>query len=170
MLYIKTYNSPLGIIYMKSDGEYLTELSFKVEKENDYINKDLKIFKETSKWLDLYFSGKEPKFRPKYKIQNLTPFRKKVINIINEIPYGKTITYGDIAKKIDNNKKLSAQAVGQAVGFNPICIIIPCHRVVGKNNNLTGYKYGISKKIKLLELENHNIEKFKIPKKEVSNE
>ena len=94
----------------------------------------------------------------------------KVINIINEIPYGKTITYGDIAKKIDNNKKLSAQAVGQAVGFNPICIIIPCHRVVGKNNNLTGYKYGISKKIKLLELENHNIEKFKIPKKEVSNE
>lgn len=130
--------------------------------------KDLKIFEETEKWLDIYFNGTKPDFTPKYKIENITPFRQLVINIMNKIPYGKVITYNDIAKeiaKIKNIKKMSAQAVGNAVGWNPICIIIPCHRVVGSNNNLTGYGGGIKNKIKLLELEKNDMNKFIIPKR-----
>ena len=114
------------------------------------------IFDETKKWLDIYFSGKNPDFTPKYKIENLTPFRKQVIGIMNEIPYGKTITYNDIAKEIAKSKgieRMSAQAVGGAVGWNPICIIIPCHRVIGSDGSLTGYGGGINNKIKLLEIE-----------------
>ena len=104
----------------------------------------------------------------KYKIENLTPFRKMVIDIMNKIPYGKVVTYNDIAKEIAKIKglnKMSAQAVGGAVGWNPICIIIPCHRVVGSNGSLTGYGGGIKNKIKLLELEKNDMTKFIIPTK-----
>ena len=86
----------------------------------------------------MYFKGKNPNFTPKLKVENLTPFRKQVIDIMNKIPYGKVTTYNDIAKEIAKKnkiKKMSAQAVGGAVGWDPICIIIPCHRVVGANNN-----------------------------------
>lgn len=126
------------------------------------------IFDKTSKWLDIYFSGQEPDFTPEYKIENLTPFRKQVIDIMNKIPYGKTITYNDIAKEIAKSKgieKMSAQAVGGAVGWNPICIIIPCHRVVGTNGSLVGYGGGINNKIKLLEIEKNDMNKFTVPKK-----
>ncbi len=126
------------------------------------------IFDKTIKWLDIYFSGQEPDFTPEYKIENLTPFRKQVIDIMNKIPYGKTITYNDIAKKIAKSKgieKMSAQAVGGAVGWNPICIIIPCHRVVGTNGSLVGYGGGINNKIKLLEIEKNDMNKFTVPKK-----
>lgn len=108
----------------------------------------MNIFDEVTRWLDIYFSGKNPDFIPKYKIQNLTPFRKLVIDSMIKIPYGETITYNDIAKTIARKKgikKMSAQAVGGTVGWNPICIIIPCHRVVGSNDNLTGYGGGIQK-------------------------
>ena len=118
--------------------------------------KDLLIFKETSKWLDIYFNGNVPDFTPKYKIENLTPFRKDVIDIMNEIPFGKTLTYNDIAKTIAKKRgieRMSSQAVGGAVGWNPICIIIPCHRVVGTNGSLTGYGGGIKNKVALLTLE-----------------
>lgn len=173
MNYKKTYISPLGIIYMRSDGEYLTGLWFEKSRDDlkhqgDFEEKDLSIFNETSKWLDIYFSGKEPGFTPKYKIENLTPFRKMVIDIMNKIPYGKVVTYNDIAKeiaKIKDLNKMSAQAVGGAVGWNPICIIIPCHRVVGSNGSLTGYGGGIKNKIKLLELEKNDMTKFIIPTK-----
>ena len=114
------------------------------------------IFEETKKWLDIYFNGENPTFIPKYKINNLTDFRKEVIDIINTIEYGKLLTYGDISKIIAKNrkiKKMASQAVGGAVGSNPICIIIPCHRVVGKNGKLTGYGGGINNKIELLKLE-----------------
>ena len=170
-MYKSVYKSPIGTINMRSDGEYLTGLWFphsRDEKKHDfeYEQKDLKIFDETKKWLDIYFSGKNPDFLPKYKLENLTPFRKQVIDILLKIPYGTTITYNDIAKEIAKNKgihKMSAQAVGGAVGWNPICIIIPCHRVVGKNGSLTGYGGGIRKKIMLLDFENVDMKDFILP-------
>lgn len=100
-------------------------------------------------------------------MDNQTEFRKEVIDIMLTTPYGKTITYGEIANKIAKKhkiEKMSSQAVGNAVGWNPICIIIPCHRVVGKNNSLTGYGGGINNKIYLLKNENIDIEKFSMPK------
>lgn len=170
MMYKKTYNSSLGTIYMRSDGEYLTGLWFENSRDSskhigDFEEKDLPIFEETSKWLDIYFSGTNHNFVSKYKIENLTPFRKLVIDIMNKIPYGQVITYNDIAKEIaqlKGIKKMSAQAVGGAVGWNPICIIIPCHRVVGTNGSLTGYGGGIQNKVKLLELEKNDMSKFTI--------
>ena len=126
------------------------------------------IFKETSKWLDIYFSGKDPDFTPKYKINNLTQFRKEVIDIMNTIPFGEVLTYNDIAEIIAKHRKINkmyAQAVGGAVGWNPICIIIPCHRVVGTNGSLTGYGGGINNKVSLLRLEGNNMDKYFVPKK-----
>lgn len=114
------------------------------------------ILKETSHWLDIYFSGHQPDFNPDYKIENLTPFQEEVIEILTKIPFGKTISYGEIASKIAHNRNIpnmSAQAVGNAVGWNPICIIIPCHRVIGSNGNLIGYGGGIQNKEALLRLE-----------------
>ena len=173
MKYRNTYNSKLGLIYLESDGKYLTGLWFDSSKDSlkhqdNYLIKDLPIFKETKKWLDLYFSSKIPDFTPKYKLENLTPFRKMVTDIMLKIPYGEVITYGDIAKEIAKKrglKKMSSQAVGQAVGHNPICLIIPCHRVIGQNYNLTGYGGGIENKVKLLEIENHDLSKFTIPQR-----
>lgn len=174
MKYIKKYQTPpeFSDMFMSSDGIYLTGLWFEnssdQEKHQDtYQEEDLEIFRETSLWLDIYLSGKQPDFIPKYKIENLTPFREKVINIMNKIPYGKTITYNDIAKEIAKEKglkKMSAQAVGGAVGWNPICLIIPCHRVIGANNNITGYGGGINNKLKLLELEQKKKVNLKFPK------
>lgn len=172
MEYYTTYNSPLGRIYLYSDGEYLTGLCFDksldmLKHKSNYTEKELNIFKETSKWLDIYFSGHNPDFTPKYKINNLTPFREKVINIMCDIPYGQVITYNDIVciiAKEKGIKKMSAQAVGGAVGWNPICIIIPCHRVIGKGGNLTGYGGGIDNKIGLLKIENIDTSKFFKPK------
>ncbi len=139
---------------MNGDEESLTGLWFEGSRDTKKheINceeKELPIFKETSKWLDIYFSGKKPGFTPKYKINNLTTFRKEVADIMSNIPFGKTLTYNDIAKLIAKDRgisKMSAQAVGGAVGWNPICIIIPCHRVVGTNGSLTGYGGGIKTK------------------------
>lgn len=173
MIYRKCYKSPIENIYLKSDGEYLTGLWFESSRHSykhncEFEEKDLSIFKETCKWLDIYFSGKNPNFTPRYKIENLTKFRSQVIEIMSKIPYGKTITYNDIAEQIAKMRgieKMSAQAVGGAVGWNPICIIIPCHRVVGKNGSLTGYGGGIKNKVKLLEIEKVDINKFTIPKK-----
>lgn len=176
MMYKKSYKSPLGPIVITSDGKYLTGLWFEKTKDDNKHDKNLKekdlnIFDEVTRWLDIYFSGKNPEFIPKYKIQNLTPFRKSVIDIMIKIPYGETITYNDIAKTIARKKgikKMSAQAVGGAVGWNPICIIIPCHRVVGANGNLTGYGGGIQNKIELLKIEKINMDEFKMPKKKIN--
>ncbi len=175
MIYKCTYKTPkeFSNIIMNSDGEYLTGLWFEDSRDSSKhkINceeKNLPVFNETKKWLDLYFSGKVPDFTPKYKIENLTPFRKEVIDIMNTISYGKTLTYNDISKIIAKNreiKKMSAQAVGGAVGWNPICIIIPCHRVVGTNGSLTGYGGGIKNKVELLKLENNDMSKYFIPQK-----
>ena len=169
-MYTCTYETPkqFSNMIMSSDGEYLTGLRF--EKSRDSLKhpingeeKELPIFTETNKWLDLYFSGNIPDFTPKYKINNLTQFRKEVSDIMNSIEYGKVLTYGDISKIIAKNRgieKMSAQAVGGAVGWNPICIIIPCHRVVGKNGNLVGYGGGIKNKIELLKHEGIDMSKY----------
>ena len=175
MIYKRYYQTPDGFsnIIMNSDGKHLTGLWFEGLRDSsnhkiDCEETDLPIFQETSKWLYIYFSGKEPDFMPEYKIENLTPFRKEVIDIINSIPFGKTLTYNDISKIIAKKrgiKRMSAQAVGGAVGWNPICIIIPCHRVVGTNGNLTGYSGGIKNKVALLTLEKNDMNKFFVPKK-----
>lgn len=170
--YIKMIDSICGPINLTSDGKYLTGLWFANSADDkkfkqDYEEKDLEIFNETQKWLNIYFNGDNPNFTPPYKLDNLTQFQKMVTDIVLEIPYGEVITYKDIAMQIAKQKqisKMSAQAVGHAVGFNPICLIIPCHRVIGQNNNLTGYGGGIDNKIKLLAIEHHDIRKFKKPK------
>ena len=163
MTYDWRYTPPkeFSKILLHSDGEYLTGLHFESSKDSakyaqNSETKELPIFTETSLWLDIYFKGKEPDFTPKYKIKELTSFRKEVIDIMLQIPFGGTITYGDIAKKLAHRKglaKMSAQAVGGAVGWNPICLIIPCHRVIGTKGKLTGYGGGLRNKQSLLELE-----------------
>lgn len=175
MTYKCIYKTPEGFsnMIMNSDGEYLIGLWFEGSRDSykhkiDCEEKSLPIFRETSKWLDMYFNAKVPDFTPKYKIENLTPFRKEVIDIMNSIPFGNTLTYNDISKIIAKSrgiKKMSSQAVGGAVGWNPICIIIPCHRVVGTNGSLTGYGGGIKNKIALLTHEKNDMSKYFVPKR-----
>ncbi len=168
--YKNEYKSPLGIITICcNEDEKVVGLFFKNQKYfSDNIdgkiteNNNLKIFVTVKNWLDRYFAGKKPNIKeiPIKFIGN--DFRKSVWKILCKIPYGKTLTYGDIAKQIAKQKnitKMSAQAIGGAVGHNPISIIVPCHRVVGKNGKLTGYAAGINKKKKLLELEQVNMVK-----------
>lgn len=173
MIYKKNYQSSLGEIIINSDGENLTAVCFKDSMDyGKYIidgeEKELPIFDETIKWLNIYFQGKNPNFIPKYKRDDITPFRKLVIDEMLKIPYGQTVTYNDISKAIAKKKglkRMSAQAVGGAVGWNPICVIIPCHRVVGTQGSLTGYGGGIKNKVELLKLEGNDMSKFTIPTK-----
>lgn len=175
MTYKYVYETPgnFSNMIMNSDGEYLTGLWFENSRDSskhiiDCEEKNLEVFTETKKWLDTYFSGKKPNFTPKYKIEKLTPFRKEVIDIMNSIEYGNVVTYNDISKIIAEKrgmKRMSSQAVGGAVGWNPICIIIPCHRVVGTSGSLTGYGGGINNKIELLKLEGNDMSKYFIPKR-----
>lgn len=169
------YNSPLGGITLASDGEALTGLWFDEQKyyaetlSPEYQEKYLSIFEQTKKWLDIYFNGCVPDFTPKLNMRT-TPFRKAVWKIMLTIPYGQTITYGEIADRIAKQKgliQMSAQAVGGAVAHNSISLIIPCHRVVGTNGSLTGYAGGIDKKVKLLTMEKADMSKLFVPKKEL---
>lgn len=173
MQYITHYRSPLGGITISSDGTSLTGLWFDGQKYfvstlgADYKEKDLPIFTKTKRWLDIYFSGREPDFTPSLSL-NGSAFRMAVWQILQSIPYGQTITYGDIAKQLaaqTGKTKMSAQAVGGAVGHNPISIIVPCHRVVGTGGSLTGYAGGIDKKVQLLELEGIDTTEFTMPTK-----
>ena len=138
------------------------------EKNKVYGEKicDDKILGETKKWLDLYFSGEEPIFTPKLKLEG-TEFRRDVWKILLEIPYGETLTYKEITNKLvasGKYERMSSQAVGGAVGHNPISIIVPCHRVVGTSGSLTGYAGGLHRKVRLLELEGIDVNKFFMPK------
>ncbi len=173
MNYIYHYDSPIGKITFAGDGEKLTGLWLHGQKyfadtlKGETAEQMLPIFKETIRWLDIYFSGQAPDFTPPLLI-NTTPFRREVWEILLTIPYGQTMTYGEIAQIIAERKglvRMPAQAVGGAVGHNPISLIIPCHRVVGANGSLTGYAGGIDKKIKLLTLEKVNMTKLFVPKK-----
>lgn len=161
MNYIHHYASPLGEITLTSDGEALTGLWFGGQQHfphnltADSTEAELSVFTQNVNWLDAYFSGKEPDFMPPISLHT-TPFRRAVYDILLTIPYGHTMTYGEIANIIAEQRgiqRMSAQAVGGAVGHNPIGIIIPCHRVVGADGSLTGYAGGPDRKIKLLESE-----------------
>ncbi len=174
MEYIQHYHSPLGSITMASDGKALTGLWFDGQKyfgatlQKEKKEEELPVFRETRQWLDIYFSGKMPDFTPTLSMENGSEFRQEVWSILLTIPYGKTMTYGEIAACIAKKrglKRMAAQAVGGAVGHNPISIIVPCHRVVGTNGNLTGYAGGIDKKIELLKLEHMDMNQFYVPEK-----
>ena len=172
MTYTSHVHSPLGDITLCSDGAALTGLWFDGQKyfavtlAKEHEEKMLPVFEETDRWLDIYFQGKEPDFMPALHPVG-TEFQCAVWEILRRIPYGRTITYGEIAGQLAAQrgvKKMSAQAVGGAVGHNKISIIIPCHRVVGSNGSLTGYAGGIDKKIALLKLEKTDMTGFFVPK------
>ena len=161
MDYLGHFASPLGGITMASDGGCLTGLWFDGQKYfADTLRgvpreKDLPVFQETARWLSVYFSGKAPDFTPPLSMRT-TPFRQEVWRILLTIPFGQTMTYGDIAGRIARQKgipHMSAQAVGGAVAHNDISLIIPCHRVLGAGGSLTGYAGGTEKKAWLLSLE-----------------
>lgn len=173
MFYVKKLSFEIGDIWLASDGEALTALCFEGSKDFEKYfkggkEKNLPIFEETEKWLKIYFSGKQPDFVPKIRFENLSKFQSEVTDELMKIPFGKTVTYGEIANQLAKKhgiKKMSAQAVGRAVGANKICIIVPCHRVVGAKGNLTGYDGGIKNKIALLKVEGNDMSKFFVPAK-----
>ncbi len=161
MEYIRHISSPLGEILLSGTDQALTGLWFESQKycaatlAPPYEEKDLPVFEVTEKWLKLYFSGNEPDFTPPLSPKGTT-FQKEVWDILLTIPYGQTVTYGEIARIYARRKGLpsmSAQAAGGAVSRNPISVIIPCHRVIGSGGKLTGYAGGIGRKQKLLALE-----------------
>lgn len=168
MNYIQYFDSPLGKIILQSNGIKLTGLYFENQKNIitspgiKYHKNSIPIFIQTKKWLTIYFEGKIPDFTPELSL-NCSAFRKEVLNLLLKIPYGKTVSYGEISQKIAEHHgipRMSSQAIGGAVSHNPIAIIIPCHRVIGKQGNLTGYSGGLERKKKLLELENPDITKI----------
>ncbi len=170
MVYIAHYNSILGEILLASENNYLIGLWIKgqkyfLENVNDEIkeNENEEILIKTKNWLNRYFNGEQPEIKELKLAPIGSEFRQKVWKILCKIPYGQTTTYGEIGKEIakqEGKNSMSAQAIGGAVSHNPISIIIPCHRVIGKNGNLTGYAGGIDKKMKLLELEKADIKIF----------
>lgn len=155
MLFLTHYASPLGPILLAADETGLTGLWFEGQKYFpsflgvDYQEKETPVLTETARWLDVYFSGKDPDILPPLHPQG-SPFRQTVWDILLTIPRGQTMTYGEIARRLGVR---SAQAVGGAVGHNPISILIPCHRVVGSDGSLTGYAGGFDRKTRLLQLE-----------------
>ncbi|MBR4396154.1 MAG: methylated-DNA--[Eubacteriaceae bacterium] len=162
MHYTGYYESPLGVIELASDGKTLTGLRFleqglnnpPVKKKGNDKN-DLPVFGETSHWLDIYFTGTDPGFAPPLSLSG-SPFQLTVWRLLLTIPFGRTMSYGEIADIIARErgiKKMSAQAVGGAVGRNPVSLIVPCHRVIGSDGKLTGYGGGIERKLSLLKLE-----------------
>lgn len=166
-------DSPIGRIYLTSDGEALTGLWFDTRQkywlpdEGDDLTRDLPVFAQTREWLRAYFSGRDPGALPPVNLCRVTPFRRMVCEEMCKIPYGGLTTYGAIAQAIEKRtgKRASARAVGGGVGHNPIGIIIPCHRVIGASKSLTGYGGGMPRKIALLELEGHDMAEFIIPTK-----
>ena len=173
MTFTQHYSSPLGGILLAADESGLTGLWFDGEKyfadslPAAHTVRETPVLAEARRWLDIYFTGKEPGFLPPLHPIG-SPFRQSVWEILLQIPYGKTTTYGEIARQLREKQglsRMSAQAVGGAVGHNEISIIIPCHRVVGATGNLTGYAGGIDKKVKLLELEHTDMSGFFVPKK-----
>lgn len=172
-IYTSEYISPLGSITLACDEEAIIGLWFNGQRHfgnilpEHTVKREYPLFDEARRWLDVYFSGREPDFLPALRYDS-TPFRKAVCDIMLTIPYGKTMTYGEIAIQIAEKneiEKMSAQAIGGAVGHNPISLMIPCHRVVGANGSLTGYGGGIGRKEKLLSLEGADMRGLFIPKK-----
>ena len=173
MTFIQHYDSPLGGILLAADETGLTGLWFDGQKyfardlSAERVEQNTPVLSEARRWLDVYFTGKKPDFMPPLHPIGST-FRRSVWDILLQIPYGRTTTYGEIARQLAEKQglpRMSAQAVGGAVGHNEISIIIPCHRVVGTNGSLTGYAGGIDKKVKLLEWEHADMTGLFVPKK-----
>ena len=160
MDFIQYYGSPLGRILLASDGETLTGLWFEGQKHfgstlsGDETERALPVFDEAVRWLDAYFSGGDPGRLPPLAPRG-TDFQRAVWALLTEIPYGRTVTYGELAAALEERtgRPASPRAVGGAVGRNPISILIPCHRVVGADGSLTGYAGGLKRKKALLSLE-----------------
>lgn len=166
--YIGMYGSPLGGMTIAADNDAVTGLWFDGQKYFGNILpaeiecRKTEPIKDAERWLDIYFSGREPDFLPPLKVDS-TSFRKMIYDIMLSIPYGRTVSYGEIAAIAamrQGTARMSAQAVGGAVGHNPISIMIPCHRVVGTDGSLTGYAGGIWRKIRLLELEHADMSRL----------
>lgn len=172
MHYFTTYTSPLGKILLTSDDEGLTHLAFDGQKYFPALTGAQEmpshpILISAQRWLDHYFAGENPDFTPPLHASG-SDFQRAVWQLLLAIPYGETTTYGAIAQEIarlQQRSRMSAQAVGGAVGHNPIGIIVPCHRVVGASGSLTGYAGGLDKKIALLKLEGVEMSRFFVPKK-----
>ena len=173
MQYVSHYSSPLGPILLAADDIGLTGLWFEGQKyfalllDPEREERELPLFETAKRWLDLYFSGKEPDFSVPLHFTG-TDFQNEVWRILRAVPYGQTTTYGEIARQLARERGLphmSAQAVGGAVGRNRISVIVPCHRVVGTDGSLTGYAGGIDRKSKLLTLEGVDMSRLFIPKK-----
>lgn len=152
-MHVALYHSPLGMLRLQSDGNYLTRLDFVREGDAAEAGGDAAAA-QTVRWLDAYFAGSVPGALPPLRLEG-TGFQKAVWALLMDIPYGQTTTYGTIAKQLEKqlSKRMSAQAVGGAVGRNPIAILVPCHRVLGANGSLTGYAGGLDKKQALLAIE-----------------
>ena len=175
MYYSTHYHSPLGSLMLASDGDNLIGLWIEGQKyfaakvaEEISEKDDLPVFSDVKTWLNQYFAGEKPAISDLPLAPVGGAFRQSVWDILCEIPYSEVITYGEIARRMAvrmNRKSMSSQAIGGAVGHNPISIIIPCHRVVGANGSLTGYAGGIDNKIKLLEHEGADMSKLFVPKK-----
>ena len=169
MIYTAHYDSPLGGMTMACDGIALVGLWFDGQKyfgapDGAEENADIPVFRKTRNWLDVYFSGENPGFVPQLSL-NGSPFRRAVWDRLLGIPYGSTVTYGAIAEELGRRygRRMSAQAVGGAVGHNPVSLIVPCHRVVGSDGSLTGYAGGVDKKLRLLALEGADVSALKMP-------
>lgn len=172
MISIQHYDSPLGAILLAADETGLTGLWFDGQKyfardlPAECVEQNTPALSEVKRWLDIYFTGKEPGFMPPLHPIG-SAFRRSVWDILLRIPYGQTTTYGEIARQLAEKQglpRISAQAVGGAVGHNEISILIPCHRVVGTNGSLTGYAGGIDKKVKLLEWEHTDMTDLFVPR------
>ena len=165
MQYIYKYSSPLGGMTLASDGDAITGAWFDGQKyfgatlKGERREADLLIFSEAAAWLDRYFRGERPGTLPAIRLEG-SAFRMAVWDILRQIPYGQVVTYGWIAEAIARKlglKHMSAQAVGGAVGHNPVSVFVPCHRVVGSGGSLTGYAGGMDRKVRLLEIEGHGV-------------
>lgn len=173
MYYTMGYDSPIGRLLLAERDGALTGLWMEGQKyycdslQGERLEKaDTEVLHQAGVWLDRYFKGEKPSAGELPLAPEGSAFRREVWKLLCEIPYGEVTTYGEISKKIAAARGLSnmsAQAVGGAVGHNPISIIIPCHRVVGTNGSLTGYAGGLEKKIKLLTLEGVDMDKLSVP-------
>ena len=172
MHYLSHYESPLGAMTMASDGEHLTGLWFDGQKYdrstidgNAELKPHLPVFTQAAQWLDSYFGGTDPGFTPPISVKG-SDFKKMVSSIMLSIPFGATSTYARIAAEVarrTGRKQMSAQAVGGAVGHNPITLIVPCHRVLASDGSLRGYAGGVDRKERLLEMEGVNMSGLSTP-------
>ncbi len=174
MQYIKYAQTPLGRILLAANENGLTGLWFAGQVHSErylepaHQEKEMPVFEEAKQWLDIYFSGREPDFTPPLCLIG-TDFQREVWEILCTIPYGKTMTYGEIAKLVAERhgmETMSAQAVGGAVGRNRLSIVVPCHRVIGAKGNLTGYAGGLERKAALLQLEYRSTSKTDVIERE----